>query len=98
MGAFTMIDPCTPFILGPALGTFPLSRRIGGEPSGIEPRVLMFRKRAVPAVSEIEGQHVEHKHGVVPVRASSKGFAQRAPEIVFASFGCHCDVFVFLQG
>jgi len=57
----------------------------------------MFRKRAVPAVSEIKGQHVEHEHGVVPVRASSKGFAQRVSEIVFTLFGCHCDIFLFLQ-
>jgi hypothetical protein len=57
----------------------------------------MFRKRAVPAVSEIEGQHVEHEHGVVPAGASSKGFAQRVPEIVFALFGCHRDICGFLQ-
>jgi hypothetical protein len=43
----------------------------------------MFRKRATPAVGEIKDRHVEYEHGVVPVRASSKGFAQRAPEIVF---------------
>jgi hypothetical protein len=49
----------------------------------------MFRKRAVPPVSEIKTQNVEHEHGVVSVRALSKGFAQRVPEIVFALFGCH---------
>jgi hypothetical protein len=43
----------------------------------------MFRKRASPTVGEIEDRHVEYQHGVVSVRASSKGFAQRAPEIVF---------------
>jgi hypothetical protein len=58
----------------------------------------MFRKRAVPSVSEIKARNVEHEHGVVPVHASSKGFAQCVPEIVFALFGCHCDIFVFLQG
>jgi hypothetical protein len=103
IGAFTTIDLCTAFILGPALAPFPglrcpaSPRRPEGELSGVEPRVLMFRKRAVPAVSEIKTQHVEHEHRVVLVRASSKGFAQRVPEIVFASFGCHRDIFVFLQ-
>jgi len=58
----------------------------------------MFRKRAVPAVSEIKGQHVEDEHAVVRVRASSKGFAQRMPEIVFTLFGSHCHIFVRLQG
>jgi hypothetical protein len=58
----------------------------------------MFRKRAGPPVSEIKARNVEHEHGVVSARASSKGFAQRVPEIVFALFGCHCDIFVFLQG
>ena len=57
----------------------------------------MFRKRAVPAVSEIKGQHVEHEHGVMLVRTSSKGFAQRVPEIVFALFGFHRHMFLFLQ-
>jgi len=72
-------------------------RRPEGEPSGVEPRILVFRKRAVPAVSEIKGQHVEHEHGVVPARASSKGFAQRVSEIVFALFRCHRDISGFLQ-
>jgi hypothetical protein len=98
VGAFTTIDPCTAFILGLALRTFPPLRRPEGEPSGVEPRVLMFRKRAVPPVSEIKTRNVEHEHAVVPVRASSKGFAQRLAEIVLALFGCHCDIFVFLQG
>jgi hypothetical protein len=44
----------------------------------------MFRKRATPSVGEIKDRHVEYEHGVVSVRASSKGFAQRASEIVFA--------------
>ena len=57
----------------------------------------MFRKRAVPAASEIKGQHVEHEHGVMLVRASSKGFAQGVPEIGFALFGFHRDMLVFLQ-
>ena len=57
----------------------------------------MFRKSAVPAVSEIKGQHVEHEHGLMLVRASSKGFAQRVPEMVFALFGFHRDMLVFLQ-
>lgn len=57
----------------------------------------MFRKRTVPAVSEIKGQHVEHEHGVMLVRAPSKRFAQRFPETVFALFGFHRDMFVFLQ-
>jgi len=56
----------------------------------------MFRKRAPPAVGEIKDRHVEYEHGVVSVRASSKGFAQRAPEIVFTSFVFHCD-FLLLQ-
>ena len=56
----------------------------------------MFRKRAPPPVGEIKDRHVEHEHGVVPACASSKGFAQRAPEIVFTWFGFHCD-FIFLQ-
>ena len=97
IGAFTTIDPCTAFILGPAPGPFPGLRRPEDEPSGVEPRVLIFRKRAVPAVSEIKGQHVEREHGVMLARASSKGFAQRIPKIVFALFGFHRDMFVFLR-
>jgi hypothetical protein len=99
IGAFTTIDLCTAFILGPALGPFPGLRRPASprrperELSGVEPRVLMFRKRAFPAVSEIETQHVEHEHGVVSVHASSKCFAQRVPEIVLALFDCHRDIF-----
>jgi hypothetical protein len=58
---------------------------------------MMFRKRTVPAVSEIKAQHVEHEHGVVPACPSSKRFAQRIPEFVLALFGCHCDILVFLE-
>ena len=43
----------------------------------------MFRKRATPSVGEIEDRHVKDEHGVVSGRASSKGFAQHPPEIVF---------------
>ena len=99
IGAFITTDLCTTFIFGPALGPFhgllrPASPRPPkGELSGVEPRVLMFRKRAVPTVSEIETQHVEHEHGVVSVHPSSKCFAQRVPETVLALFGCHHDIF-----
>jgi hypothetical protein len=73
-------------------------RRPEGEPSGVEPRVLMFRKRAGPPVSEIKARNVEHQHGVVCARASSKGFAQRVPQIVFKLFDCHCDISDFSKG
>ena len=51
----------------------------------------MFRKRPSPAVGEIEDRHVEHEHGVMSVRASSKKGAHSAPEIVFTLFGFHFD-------
>ncbi len=64
-------------------------RRPEGEPSDIEPRVLMFRDGTVPTVSEIKGQHVEDEHGVMLTRASPKRFEQRGLEIVFALSGFH---------
>ena len=62
------------------------------------PDVLALCNRVedtIPTAVEIKGQHVEHKQWVMLVRASSKGFAQRAPEIVFALFGRHRDMFMF---
>jgi len=55
----------------------------------------MFRKRAPPAVGKIKDRHVEHEHGVMPVRASKK-VAQPGPEIVFALVGFH-SVSCFMQ-
>ncbi len=49
----------------------------------------MFRNGTVPAISEIKGQHVEDEHGVMLMRASPKGFAQRGLEVVFALSGFH---------
>ena len=63
-----------------ARGLFPL---FGIVSLSVGTRVFMLRKRAPPAVGEIKDRHVEYEHGVVSVRAWSRGFAQRAPEIVF---------------
>jgi hypothetical protein len=58
---------------------------------------MMLRKRAVPPVGEIKARNVEHEHGVVLARASSKRFAQHVPKTVFTMFDLHCDIFVRLQ-
>jgi hypothetical protein len=57
----------------------------------VGPRVFIFGKRAAPAVGEIKDGHVKYEHRVVPTRARSKEVAQPAAEIVFTSFGLHCD-------
>jgi hypothetical protein len=64
----------------------------GIDPLGLGPRVFIFRKRAVPAVGEIEDRHVKDKHGVVPGCARSKKVAHSALENVFTLFRFHCDL------
>jgi len=56
----------------------------------------MFRKRAVPSISEIKARNVEHEHGSC-LCGGRKGFEHRVPEIVFTMFGSHRDIFVCLQ-
>jgi hypothetical protein len=51
----------------------------------------VFRKRAAPSVGKIEVGHVEHEHGIVVDRPSSKKASQPAPEIVFTLFCFHDD-------
>jgi hypothetical protein len=95
-----MIDPSAPLILSPPLGiSLPVAAGRRGDLQRLvylEPPVFIFRKRAAPAVGEIKDRHVEHEHGVVSVRAWLKNLAQRTPEIVFALFGFHYDIFVCL--
>ena len=61
-----------------------LPRRSLGE-GGLDvgPRVFIFRKRAAPAVGEVEDRDVKCEQRVVPLCASSKNVVQFAPEIVF---------------
>jgi hypothetical protein len=59
-------------------------------PLGEELRVLLFRKRAAPAICEIKNGYVGYEHGGMRVSSWLKDLAQRAPEIVLAVFCFYC--------
>jgi len=54
---------------------------------GVEPRVFIFRKRAVPAVGEIKDRHVQYEQRVVPSHAPTENLSQSSGETLF--FGFH---------
>jgi hypothetical protein len=63
----------------------------------VGPLVIIFGKRAAPAVGEIEGGHLKYERLLVPTRARAKEIAQSAPEIIFTLFGFHCDFVCLLS-
>src|SRR5213083_1053122 len=54
-----------------------------------EPCILVPRKSPVPSVREVKQNHVEHEHGVMPLRRTPENSPQAPLGIASILFGFH---------
>jgi hypothetical protein len=83
----TAIDPSAVSIRG----LFPL---FGIDSLGVEPFVIVLRKRTAPSVGKVKDRYVKDEQGVVPGCAMAKKVAYSASEIIFTLFRFHGAVYL----